>query len=212
MDDFQRFILSLEKGLKQPLPGLEAQLRMAGLRRIIREGRMEAPDDARKAAVLVLFYPSGPDVMLVFMKRNEYPGVHSGQVSFPGGGMEPQDPDMEQTALRETQEELGVRASTVRVIGRLSELYIPPSNFLVTPVVGYATKRPEFRPDPGEVAGIIEVRLSDLLRSGTIQQKEIELFPSARMEVPCFFVNDTVIWGATAMMLSELIAVVRELS
>jgi 8-oxo-dGTP pyrophosphatase MutT (NUDIX family) len=212
MDDFEIFIEKLQAALKQPLPGLEAQLRMAGMRRIIREGHMEIPPHARNGAVLALFYPFRKEIRLVFMKRTEYPGVHSGQISFPGGGAEPEDPSIEMTALRETQEEIGVDARDIRLIGKLSELYIPPSNFLVTPVVGFIPFRPEFQPDPQEVDSLIEISLDDLLREDAITEKEISIFPAARMTVPCYFVNECVIWGATAMMLNELVAVIRTIS
>jgi 8-oxo-dGTP pyrophosphatase MutT (NUDIX family) len=206
--DFGKFIEDLRGRLQGPLPGLNSQMRMATMRRRIRDGQVEVPPDARKAGVLVLFYRKGGEIYIPFIKRNEYPGVHSGQISFPGGGMEPADGDIIQTALRETEEEIGISRNLVMPIGKLSDLFIPPSNFLVTPVVGYMAATPSFRPDPSEVDRILEVPLMDLLDPGILQEKEITLFPEVRIKVPCFYVDGQVIWGATAMMLCELVDVI----
>jgi 8-oxo-dGTP pyrophosphatase MutT (NUDIX family) len=184
-------------------------MRMATMKRILRDGQMAVPEDARKAGVLALFYPKDGQVYLPFIRRNEYPGVHSGQVSFPGGGWEREDVDLTATALRETEEEIGVDRRLVTPVGRLSDLFIPPSNFLVTPVLAYTTKKPDFRPDPAEVERILEVRLQDLLEPATITDKEITIFPDVRLKVPCFYIDGQVIWGATAMMLCELVDVLN---
>jgi 8-oxo-dGTP pyrophosphatase MutT (NUDIX family) len=133
-------------------------------------------------------------------------------VSFPGGGAEPEDTDLVQTALREAFEEIGVPADRVRVLGKLSELYIPPSNFLVTPVVGYLDFRPDFIADTEEVDHIIEVPLTELLSPNCLTEKEIVIFPDVRLNVPCYYARENIIWGATAMMLSELIETIRTIS
>ena len=205
MQIFNDFITKLKEKLAGPLPGLDSQLRMASMRRVIEQGRMKVPADVKKGGVLVLFYPHQEQVYLVLMKRTEYPGVHSGQISFPGGGWEPEDQNMTETALRETEEEIGVKRQLVRPVGFLSELFIPPSNFLVTPVVGYIEARPEFRPDPSEVAQIVEIPLNEFLREENRLEKNITVYPDIRMRVPCFYINGNVIWGATAMMINELI-------
>ncbi len=207
--NFDRLIEDIRARLSGPLPGLESQMRMATMRRIIHDGQVKIPPDARMAGVLVLFYPWDGEIFIPFIKRNEYPGVHSGQVSFPGGAQEEGDSDLYATALRETEEEIGVSRQMVHVIGQMTNLYIPPSNFNVTPVVGFVENRPRFTPDPGEVERIIEIPVSTLLRHDTITEKQITIFPDIRLRVPCFFYNEEVIWGATAMMLSELIEVIR---
>ncbi len=212
MEYFQEWIDKLQGRLSRPLPGLEYQLRLATMNRKIRNGMMEIPTGAKKSAVLALFYPCGDDLCLAFIKRPEYPGVHSGQVSFPGGGAEPEDTDLVQTALREAFEEIGVPADRVRVLGKLTELYIPPSNFLVTPVVGYLDFRPDFIADPEEVDHIIEVPLTELLSPNCLTEKEIVIFPDVRLNVPCYYARENIIWGATAMMLSELIETIRTIS
>jgi len=208
--EFANFVESTMKKLAGPLPGTSSQLKMASMRRLMQDGKIIIPADVRKGGVLALFYPSGGHTCLVFIKRTEYPGVHSGQVSFPGGGFEEGDEDITATALREAEEEIGVDRKAVILIGRLTELFIPPSNFLVTPVVGYISERPDFRPDPKEVDRIIEISMEDLLKDETKQEQDITLFPAVNLRVPCFYVEGHVIWGATAMMLSELIDIINQ--
>jgi 8-oxo-dGTP pyrophosphatase MutT (NUDIX family) len=207
--EFKAFTNSIQKKLAQPLPGLPSQLKMAGMRRLMKEGGVIVPDGAKKSAVLALFYPANGEINLVFIKRAEYPGVHSGQISFPGGGWEKGDKDLVDTALREAEEEIGVARDSVTAIGKLTELFIPPSNFLVTPVVGYISERPEFIPDQDEVERILEIPIDDLTDDSNILEKEITIFPAESLRVPCFYVDGHVIWGATAMILSELIDIIR---
>ena len=210
MQEFNEFITSLRVKLMQPLPGAASQMLMASMRRVMEHGRTKVPDGVKKGGVLVLLYPSDGKIFIVFMKRTEYPGVHSGQVSFPGGGWEPGDESMTKTALREAEEEIGVDQKTVNILGQLSDLFIPPSNFLVTPVVGYTEQRPAFIPDPVEVERILEVSLDHLLLKETRQVREITVFPDNRMRVPCFYAGGDIIWGATAMIINELIDVISQ--
>ncbi|MFO7614557.1 MAG: CoA pyrophosphatase [Bacteroidales bacterium] len=209
MDALLTLVNFLKKRLAEPLPGMDAQMKMAGMRRIIRQGKIQATSHAKKAGVLILFFPDNDDIKLVFIRRNEYKGVHSGQISFPGGRHEPEDRDLIETALRETEEEIGISRNNVNLIGLLTDLFIPPSHFLVTPVVGFITERPVFQPDPEEVKGILEVSLKDILSKDAQQVKKITIFPGVRWKVPCFYVHETVIWGATAMILNELVEVIR---
>jgi 8-oxo-dGTP pyrophosphatase MutT (NUDIX family) len=208
MTDFRNFIAGLKEKLARPLPGLSSQLKMASVSRIIKDGNLVLPEDVRKAGVLVLFYPCGHDLCIAFIKRAEYPGVHSGQISFPGGGREKHDKDITETALREAEEEIGVDRKLVTTIGNLSDLYIPPSNFLVTPVVGYTQTKPVFIPDPEEVETVLEISFDELVKADSKQEKEISIFPALNIKVPCYYVNGNVIWGATAMIISELIDVI----
>jgi 8-oxo-dGTP pyrophosphatase MutT (NUDIX family) len=207
---FPIFIESLKNKLDKPLPGLESQLKLASMRRLMKDGQLIIPADARKAGVLILFYPFGGDIYLAFIKRAEYPGVHSGQISFPGGGWERSDNDLVATALREAEEEIGVPRESITPIGKLTDLFIPPSNFLVTPVVGYSERKPEFKIDPEEVDRILEIPLQEFLDHTAIQQKEISIFPDVILKVPCFYVNEQVIWGATAMIMNELLDVISQ--
>jgi 8-oxo-dGTP pyrophosphatase MutT (NUDIX family) len=210
MMEFKTFIISIKEKLEKPLPGVSSQIKMAGLRRFMKDGGIVVPDDVRKGAVLTLFYPHNSKLYMVFIKRTEYPGVHSGQISFPGGGLEQVDKDIVDTALREAEEEIGVNRNSVMVLGKLTDLFIPPSNFLVTPVVGYTTERPDFRPDPDEVDRILEYPMDELLNELNIMEKEIAIFPEVTLKVPCFYIDGNVIWGATAMILSELLDVIRQ--
>jgi 8-oxo-dGTP pyrophosphatase MutT (NUDIX family) len=212
MTGFDDIIRTVRESFEKPLPGLASQLKMASMRRLSRDGRMMYPEGARKAGVLILLYPDDGVVKIIFIKRNEYPGVHSGQISFPGGGHEPGDEDTIATALREAEEETGIRRESVQIIGTLSELFIPPSNFLVTPVLAYTLTRPDFRPDPTEVEQLLEIPLDAFLDKNAKQEKEIDVFPALTMKVPCYFINGHVIWGATAMMLSEFLDLISPVS
>ena len=207
MTDFLNFIADLKEKLNMPLPGINSQLKMATIGRLIKDGKQVVPEDVRKAGVLVLFYPIRQDVHLALIKRAEYPGVHSGQISFPGGGWEAHDEDIIATALREAEEETGVRRHSVVTIGRLTDLFIPPSNFLVTPVVAYSLSRPDFIADPEEVDSILDISFEVLLKEETKQEKEISIFPAINIKVPSYYVDGHIIWGATAMIISELIDV-----
>lgn len=209
---FPDFIESLKNELQKPLPGLESQLKLASMRRLMKDGQLVIPGDARKAGVLILFYPYQGEIYIAFIKRAEYPGVHSGQISFPGGGWEKSDSDLVATALREAEEEIGVPRESVFPIGRLTDLFIPPSNFLVSPVVGYTEKRPDFEIDPEEVDRILEIPLQEFLKHTIIPEKEISIFPDVILKVPCFYVSDQVIWGATAMIMNELLDVISQVS
>jgi 8-oxo-dGTP pyrophosphatase MutT (NUDIX family) len=198
------FILHLEEKLSDTLPGQEAQYRMAHQ---VRRRVAPPPSNARMAGVLALFYPKASDWHLVFIQRPHHPeDRHSGQISFPGGKMEDSDNDLSETAIREAEEEIGVAASSIELLGPLTELYIPVSNFLVSPYVGYVDAPPVFRPEPGEVESILEVPFHKFLQRETRQKINLEITEQITLrEVPYFNVEGKVIWGATAMILNELV-------
>ncbi len=185
--------------LGQKLPGEKAQLRMAPTFR----GEFTSTEDPLKAAVMVLFYERQKDTCLVFIKRNEYDGPHSAQVSFPGGAWEAGDHSLEGTALRETREELGIKEQ-IEVLGSLTPLHIPVSNFMVHPFVAWMDQSPEFRPDPTEVQYVIEAGLRELLDPAN-RDSEIIYHHEQAIEAPFYRVGKEKIWGATAMMLSEVL-------
>ncbi len=202
--EFTSFIHKLEDQLQRPLPGLMAQLKMSSMSRV-RELMKDGPrEDAVQSSVLVLLYPADQEIKLVLMLRPHYDGVHSGQISLPGGKYEDGDESLIYTALREVKEEMGIDPWRVQLLGQLSEIYIPPSNYLVTPIVGYLASPPVFTPDPSEVADIIEISINELISDANIQQKVMRLHNGETIEVPSFYINNNVIWGATAMILSEL--------
>lgn len=188
-----------------PKPGLSAQLKMAPPHRFSdQEIFLNVPPHARKAAVMMLLYPDEyNELHFCLIQRSTYDGKHSGQISFPGGKKEKTDADYWETALRETAEEIGVTSSDVNLITVLSSTYIPPSNFLVYPFLGYTNKRPNFIPEIGEVDHIIEVPLSELLTESNITEGEIKASYMKDITVPMFVFDQYKVWGATAMILAE---------
>jgi 8-oxo-dGTP pyrophosphatase MutT (NUDIX family) len=163
----------------------------------------------KPGSVLILLYEEEGHIRFPLIKRPEYTGAHSGQISLPGGKAEPGE-DVIQTALREGEEEIGVDSKQVKVIGKLSNFFVIPSNFMVTPIVGTIVA-PVFKPDAYEVSRIISCNLMDLLLEGAIRQKEILAAGKFRMMAPHFEIDGEVVWGATAMMLNEFRTVLLDL-
>ena len=209
-DTFQLFIDKLAKRLKEPLPGRPAQEIMAP--KPIDESRfVENPNrPARPGGVMVLLYPQNGEIYLPLMKRPVYQGAHSGQVSLPGGKVEKVDGSLTETALRETHEEIGIPPSSIEVIGELSELFIIASNFKVFPTVGVLKGKPEFIPDSREVDRVLMPNLTELQDVSRRGVKRMH-FPPYSIESPYFNIEGEVVWGATAMILSELIHIVKRL-
>lgn len=170
----------------------------------------EKPSDYRRAGVMALFYP-GPDRLahLLFILRNTYAGVHSSQIGFPGGQQEESDLDLLQTALRETEEEVGVPAGQIRTIRPLSRVYIPPSNFEVSPFMGICEQTPKFRKQDSEVAEIIQVPLADVLSDSRLVTRRLTTSYATDIDVPAFLLQGHIVWGATAMMLNEIKTLLR---
>jgi 8-oxo-dGTP pyrophosphatase MutT (NUDIX family) len=146
-----------------------------------------------------------------FILRPTYDGAHSGQVSLPGGKFEPDDRDLLDTARRETQEEIGVEGNKIKLIGSLSEMYIVVSNFKVLPVVGYLDHKPAFIPEIKEVARIIHSPLDHILDQQRRKEKDIIVGNNYKIRSPYFDIDGEVIWGATAMILSELVTLIQEI-
>lgn len=209
MPDFLTFIKQLMHNLTLPLPGEKAQMVMAPLTR--KEALSEYSDQykAKPSAVLVLFYHDQQQVKFVLIKRATYNGVHSGQIAFPGGQYEPTDPDLKTTALREAKEEVGINPEQVQILGELTKMYIPPSHFDVYPFVGFVTEKPSFKVDNTETKEVVEVKLEDFLNPANQTVKTIHHRTGKDIEVPCFYLNNKIVWGATAMILSELLAVIK---
>ncbi len=191
--------------MDQPLPGWDAHKKMINYDRPNPTEAQLIHPNARKGAVLALLYPHQEKTFIALMKRNDYEGVHSGQVSLPGGKFEDDDKTLQNTALREAQEEVGINQKSVEILGTLSPVYIPPSNFLVTPFLGISNNRPEFQTDPVEVASLIEAPIDYLLRRDLLKEKPmfLQVF-NTKVKVRYFDIDGHVVWGATAMILSEI--------
>lgn len=207
MDDL---IIQLKRRLIDELPGEKAQILMAPRMRPGMEDALSKVSQARQSAVLLYLFPYEDDWRIVLMKRTDCGDAHSGQVSIPGGRLESGE-DHTQAALREFEEETGVCVQPGRVVGQLSELYIPTSNFLVRPFVAGATEPPRYQPDPVEVAQIIELPFATLLDDATVKRGKVRWGVGARLEAPYFDVADHQVWGATAMILSEFKMILRDL-
>jgi len=179
----------------------------------VRQHAGEVPAHARPSAVLCLLYPVNDHLHVLLMKRNTDRSAHSGQISFPGGKYEPTDQSLLHTAMREAREEVGIQGSEVDVLGALTSLYIPVSNFNVYPFIAYAPQRPTYTINPSEVAHIIEVPISLIMDSTTkIATRVVSpAMPTTPLLVNAYTISsDTLIWGATAMILSELEVLMAE--
>jgi 8-oxo-dGTP pyrophosphatase MutT (NUDIX family) len=195
---------TVRDALQFPLPGRAAHLSMAVRPRL--GDRPDLPDPCpNEAGVLVLLYEREGQLVIPVTLRTETVETHKGQLSLPGGAREPQDSDFAQTALRETCEELGIPENVPEIWGALTPLYIPPSRFCVHPYVGYASEVYALRADPNEVAEVLEVPLQHLLDPAT-RQVETHLRGNQRFQVPVYRVAGHRIWGATAMILAEFLA------
>lgn len=203
------FIKQLRINLKDPLPGHKAQLimvpeKIAGLRKVI-------PEHSRpkKSAVLILLFPFQMGISTILIERAIYKGIHSGQIAFPGGKSEKTDPSLQYTALRETQEEIGIPIEEVEIIGRLTDVYIEPSNYLVTPYIGYLPYLPDFSINKYEVQKVIRM---DVLKEDVIKKstKEITYSNGLTLQTPFYNIEGHTVWGATAMIMSEFIVVTEK--
>ncbi|MCS6832113.1 MAG: CoA pyrophosphatase [Flammeovirgaceae bacterium] len=206
---FMDVIERLRRRLEKPLPGVLSQMKMSSP--ISRKMNEDPPSNAKKSAVLLLLYPHEDFLAFPLIKRVEDGRVHSGQMAFPGGRFEPQDKTLLDTALRETHEEIGVPPSMSRIVGKLTDLYVPPSNSLVSPYVAFTAEKPKFVPDQKEVAKIVETAVAHLYRPENKTMKEVVIMERYRLKVPAFDVAGEVVWGATAMIISEFLDVLNEL-
>ena len=209
--DFHQFTNLLSKRLKESLPGQKAHNRMASKVRLDELKFNYDTSNAILSSVLILLYKDGNVLKTVFILRQTYDGIHSGQVSFPGGRLEKKDKSLIETALRESREEVHIDPDKVQILGTLSEMYIPPSNYLVLPVVGYQPSRPDFIPEKSEVAKIIEADFDFLFDDSLVKETTLDV-QGYKIQAPYFDVNGHIIWGATAMILNELKDVIESIS
>jgi 8-oxo-dGTP pyrophosphatase MutT (NUDIX family) len=210
--DFNEFCQSALKLKNLPLPGEQSHHKMSPELRIewLKKNRWEDMNPKR-AGVMALFYPDVErQTRLLLILRKVYQGVHSNQIGFPGGKVERIDKDLKDTALRETHEEVGVPPSDVEVIKELSEVYIPPSNFLVRPFMGIYHNPQPFIKEEAEVERLVEVYLRDFLDDANHIQEILNTSYAKNINVPAFKLNGYTVWGATAMMLSEIKELLRQ--
>ena len=195
------------------MPGEASHHKMAPIERL--EGLTKQSlkkNKAKRAAVMALFYPNRDgETHLALILRKTYKGVHSAQVGFPGGKQEPSDISAEHTALRETQEEIGVLQQDITVLKKLTQIYIPPSNFFVAPFIGVCETTPQFILQESEVEALIEVKISDFLDDSIYCTRRLSTSYATDIEVPAYILNTHVVWGATAMMLSEVRELLKQL-
>lgn len=202
------FVDNLRTRLAGPLPGRSAQYKMASLRRLQElEPHPAPPVDAKVACVLNLLYQKNQRWYTVLIQRTANPrDRHSGQVSFPGGRWEDSDGALANVALRETEEEVGVPAQQVEILGQLTELYIPVSNFLVHPFVGLLHGTARFVPQAGEVEAVLTPPLAAFQQPGNRKTTDIKINQAIALKnVPYFDVEGRIVWGATAMIMNEFL-------
>ena len=202
--DPEDILRRVEKGLWAPLPGIAAQLRMVPEPRPGQKAYFEVEDTSLKAGVLILLYEKAGRLWMLLTRRTERVLHHRGQISLPGGEQHPGE-SLEATALRETVEELGPDLASVRVLGRLTPLYIPPSNYCIYPTVAFVPGPLEFHLQTAEVAEVIEIPV-DHLADPANTRRETWVLGGRDVEVPLYEIEGHKIWGATAMVLAEFLA------
>ena len=203
--DFQYFLKFIPAIVQAPLSASVSHEKMMPFERkelLVKINLKER--NPKEAAVAMLFYPKNQETHLVLIVRNSYKGVHSAQIAFPGGKFEPEDIDFKTTALRETEEEIGISRNKIEIIRAFTSLYIPPSNFMVYPFLGICKEEIQFAPDPVEVAAVIELPLAVFRNDSILTIENLTTSYAHQIEVPAFKIQDHIVWGATAMMLSEL--------
>lgn len=205
------FVSDLKNILEQPLPGTKAQFLMAP---DPTDYYNRFSDNYREAAVLALIYPIDGQLHLVFMERtsDDKRDKHAGQISFPGGKLEESDKSLMDCALREANEEVGIEPDQVQILGGLSKVFVFVSNFMVYPYVAYSEKRPNFVKDTDEVNEILEVPISDLLDESNHKKKDLTIRNYLLKDVPYYDLKGHVLWGATAMMTSELMFLLKKIT
>ena len=194
------------------LPGVKSHLKMAPEHR--EKELLAVKDDEynpRLSAVMIIFFHEENRLKIVFIRRSEYVGMHSGQIAFPGGRYEDTDINFRFTALREVEEEIGLKADSIEVLGQLSDLYVPPSNFLMKVFVGYTKEKPEYIIDRREVKEVLEFDLEDFRTVDVVKMKDFKAYNIDRIiKAPYYDINGAIIWGATAMVLTELIDLLNQ--
>ena len=209
-DHPEKFFSSLKNKLAQQLPGEHAQNRMTSRARISTAEFLKSKPDHKVSAVFLPLFPHEGTIYTALIRRPAYDGLHSGQLALPGGKHEKEDESISATALRETKEEVGINVNEENILGELSPVYIPVSNFLVHPFVGMLEQKPNWIPDKHEVEEMLEFPISLLLDPAAKDRKRISQGNNMFMDAPCYIVNGQILWGATAMIFSELEEILRK--
>lgn len=208
--DFDYFLSLISKIENAPLGGFNSHGKMIPKERELIKTPQDIKSNPRKAAVLALFYPDNNNTThFLLILRADYDGTHAAQIAFPGGKFEISDENLQITALRETSEEVGVNMAHITLAKKMTDTFIPPSNFLVSPFIGFTNEQPEFIANH-EVEELIEVPLKDLLNEESVSSKNLSTSYMKNIDVPCFSLNNITVWGATAMMLSEIKDLIKE--
>ena len=189
----------------QPLPGMKAHLKMTPYRALTKI----IPENRREGAVLILLYKKNGEYYFPLTLRHDYKGTHANQISFPGGKIEKQDATILDAALRETNEEIGVELEKIIYLGELTQIYIPPSNFLVSPFIGLYEGEPLFIKEEKEVKEIIEIPLKSILNEKNVGNTQVSIQGGMKLETPYLNLENNVVWGATAAILSELKEIIQ---
>lgn len=213
MEKFQGFINSLYHSLGDTLPGEEAHLKMAPYKRDNAKTILKSDIEPRIASVLLLLHAHEQSINFTLIKRPNYEGTHGGQISFPGGKLE-QNETVKEAAIRETEEEIGIPKHEINILGELTQVYIPPSNFLISPFVGFIDTTPNYFPDEREVEQVLDISLNALLDDENVKTKKIPMNKYGKKKLfinaPYFELNNQTVWGATALVLSEFKEIVRQ--
>ncbi len=205
------FFEKLEMRLRQPLPGLKVQKEMSAYPRGRTGINFKYNGEPKESSVLIVLFENEDEIYFPMIQRPMYTGIHSGQIGLPGGKVEEHDKDRIETALRETEEEIGVNAGDIKVFGKLTELYVQASHYNVMPVVGYLPYRPEYIPDPEEVSRVIEGSTDDLISDKNRKIKELLIQDKYKIVAPYFDIENEIVWGATAMILNEFAVILKEI-
>lgn len=215
MNNFQDFLYNLYHLLGNKLPGEDAHLKMAPYKRANAQTILNSEIEPKIASVLLLLHHNNQSINFTLIKRPNYDGTHGGQVSFPGGKLEHQE-TIKEAAIRETEEEIGIPKQTINILGELTQVYIPPSNFLITPFIGFIDAPPIYIPDEREVDFVFDVPLNDLMNEDNVKTKKIAINKYGKeklyINAPYFELNNQTVWGATALVLSEFKELIRSIN
>ena len=199
------FIQNLLSRMGNPLPGFSAQEKMKVKNsRIIKNNNAEIP-----SAVLIILYPENNDWYFLLTKRAKNLSHHKGQISLPGGIQENRE-SYEQTALREANEEIGIKDKDIQIIGKLTSISVPVSNFKIFPFIGWVKKKPKMIVQENEVERVFSVSINELLNKKTLKEKS-EVYLNRQIKIPYFDFGGEVVWGATSMILSELREIIKDI-